>query len=113
MSTNDPWAWAYKLLADSQELLDRYSLLNDLGDRHDLDYLKQQIFWQLGSNAPIPKWIDEISKKMEIQKVSQQKLDTLANEVGAGNVSRYLAAGILRLMQDYLMISIPVGIPPG
>ena len=80
-------------------------MLNDLGNRDDLEYLKRQVVRQKGVITPIPAWIEEISKKMDMRKVSPQKLHGLAEEVGLNNVNSYVAAGILRLMQDYEMLN--------
>lgn len=98
---------ALRWLAEGKEACERHSILNDLGELNELKYLKQKIERQTASGLAIIAWIEEISKKMNLRKIQQnKKLDALIDDVGKNRAFGYIAAAVLRLMFAYEILNL-------
>lgn len=89
---------------------EKHSILFDLGNESYLKDVYDRVVWQTGTHQlTIPKWIQEISLKMEPDRAHKDKLDALIAEVGKNEATAYLAAATLLLMNNFKLVLI-VGI---
>lgn len=96
-----------KLLTVATNICEKHNVLDSLGDEDSLTKLGGMVKFQAGNNAPLPRWIDEIIKKMEeFATVPEKKRAALGAEVGIEEVNKYLAAATLNLMVNYRVANI-------
>ena len=101
------WPATLKGCDEARDTCQEISLLEDLTHQR-LKEMQEVISLDFSPGLGVPGWIKAISMVMDKAAMDAVKLAELAKRVGPAHVDDFLAAAILRLMDNYEIVRVTI-----